>query len=338
MNLPAVSARAFTAMQNLNIFDLANCTEREIRPLLPSLVRMSLLSPFDTTTNSAVDQRKQILSVLVGIEVVNNIVSLLQVDYHELEIDVKKEQQLRFVPCASALLSPSSKFFFSSTHRQKIGNANQDSCQFHGLTNGVALGFERASVQQKVRIVLSELFYIQSQIFEQNQLIQMRGGGVGGVGASGVGTSASGGIETVVKQSELFDNEIYLEEITDIICIALAELPSLFNIQEVIETLLYVNNGSSVICWVVANMPDCFKEVITALISNGDEDTAEGRLRSVALNALCDMNPGQALPTRTLCVELCKMPSLMLKLSLQDPLDLVSATTAFLLYFLRHLN
>lgn len=97
MNLPAVSARAFTAMQNLNIFELANCTEREIRPLLPSLVRMSLLSPFDATTNSAVDQRKQILSVLVGIEVVNNIVSLLQVDYHELEIDVKKEQQLRFV-------------------------------------------------------------------------------------------------------------------------------------------------------------------------------------------------------------------------------------------------
>lgn len=96
MNLPAVSARAFTAMQNLNIFELANCTEREIRPLLPSLVRMSLLSPFDATTNSAVDQRKQILSVLVGIEVVNNIVSLLQVDYHELEIDVKKEQQLRF--------------------------------------------------------------------------------------------------------------------------------------------------------------------------------------------------------------------------------------------------
>lgn len=196
-------------------------------------------------------------------------------------------------------------------YRQKIGNSNQDSAQFHCLQNGVALGFERASVNQKVRIVLSELFYIQSQIFEQNQLVLARGAG-------------SPANENIVKQSELFDNEIYLEEITDIICIALAELPSLFNIQEVIETLLYVNNGSIIICWVVANMPDCFKEVITALISNGDEDTAEGKLRSTALNALCDMNPGQALPTRTLCVELSKMPSLMLKLSLQDPLDLVS--------------
>lgn len=159
---------------------------------------------------------------------------------------------------------------------------------------------------RRVRIVLSELFYIQSQIFEQNQLNTVRGNSN----------------ENVVKQSELFDNEIYLEEITDIICIALAELPSLFNIQEVVETLLYVNNGSSIICWVVANMPDCFKEVVTSLIS-GDEDTPDGKLRSKALSALCDMSPGQALPTRTLCVELSKMPSLMLRLSLNDPLDLV---------------
>lgn len=63
--------------------------------------------------------------------------------------------------------------------------------------------------------------------------------------------------------------------------------------------------------------------VVTALISNGDEETAEGRLRSNALFALCDMNPGQAISTRTLCVEMGKMPSLMLKLSLKDPNDLV---------------
>lgn len=173
---------------------------------------------------------------------------------------------------------------------------------------------------RRVRIVLSELFYIQSQIFEQNQLTTVRG-------------SSN---ENVVKQSELFDNEIYLEEITDIICIALAELPSLFNIQEVVETLLYVNNGSFIICWVVANMPDCFKEVVTSLISNGDEDTPDGKLRSKALSALCDMSPGQALPTRTLCVEMSKMPSLMLRLSLKDPLDLVRPATAYCICWINY--
>lgn len=210
---------------------------------------------------------------------------------------------------------------FSSTYfqpRQKSGNSVQDSGQFHGLQNGVALGFERADVTRKVRIVLSELFYIQSQIFEQNQLQLARG--------------PVAPNENIAKPSELFDNEIYLQEITDIICIALAELPSLFNIQEVIETLLYVNSGSTIICWVVANTPDCFREVCTALISNnGDEDTAEGRLRSAALNALCDMCPGQALSTRALCVEMQRMPSLMLRLSLQDPLDLVAFVSGLLL-------
>lgn len=64
--------------------------------------------------------------------------------------------------------------------------------------------------------------------------------------------------------------------------------------------------------------------VVTALISNGDEETAEGKLRLNALIALCEMNPGQALSVRTLCVDIGKMPSLMLKLSLKDPNDLVS--------------
>ena len=73
-----------------------------------------------------------------------------------------------------------------------------------------------------------------------------------------------------------------------------------------------------------------FYVVVTALISNGDEETAEGRLRSNALNALCDMNPGQAISTRTLCVEIGKMPSLMLKLSLKDPNDLVRNETVYI--------
>lgn len=82
------------AIQNLNITELAKCSPCEIRPLLPCLVRMGLLPPLDGTKNW-MDGRKQLLSILAGIEVVNNIVSLLQVSFHELEVDVKKEQQLR---------------------------------------------------------------------------------------------------------------------------------------------------------------------------------------------------------------------------------------------------
>lgn len=90
----AVSARAFTAMQNLDIGELTNCDPNELRPLLPCLVRMTLMPPLDNT-KATLDARKQIMSLLVSIEEVNNIVALLQIDYHELETDVRKEQQLR---------------------------------------------------------------------------------------------------------------------------------------------------------------------------------------------------------------------------------------------------
>lgn len=287
---PLVSARAFSAMQVLNMVELEKYPPNEIRPFLPALTRMALISPMLENTAKWIEMRKQILSILVGVEVVNDITALLQVNYNDMEIEVRKEQQLR----------------------QKIGYTQQDSAQFHGLPNGVVLGFERADVTRKVRIVLSELFYIQAQIIEQSQMVGQK-------------------TENMIRTSELFDNDIYLEEIADIICIALAELPSILVVQEVVDILLYVNNGCNIICWIVANMPDCFKDVTTALLTNGDDETLDGRLRQAALFALCEMNPGQALTIRTLCVEMLKMPALALRLSLRDPEDMIAFVSGSLL-------
>lgn len=97
-----VSARAFNAIQNLKISELISrdvespYTEKEIRPFLSSFVRSSILDSanFDKT-REWFDLRKQILLILVESEIVNNIVALLQVNYNELEVDIKKEQQLR---------------------------------------------------------------------------------------------------------------------------------------------------------------------------------------------------------------------------------------------------
>lgn len=65
-----------------------------------------------------------------------------------------------------------------------------------------------------------------------------------------------------VKPSELFDNDVYLEEITDVICISLAELPNLLNISDIVEVLLHVNKGPVIVSWIVANMPDTLYEGI----------------------------------------------------------------------------
>lgn len=63
-----------------------------------------------------------------------------------------------------------------------------------------------------------------------------------------------------IKQSDLFDNSVYVPEICDVISIALAELPALLSIQDIVETLLHVNHGPDIICWIVANSPDSFSE------------------------------------------------------------------------------
>lgn len=301
-----VTARAFKAVQNLNISELLKCPEKEIRPFLLSIVRSTLLLSNDGEGNlnenrEWVDIRKNLLLILVGSEIVNNIVALLQVNYNELESDIKKEQQLRYETNKTSKEIQLRNIIF----RQKINSSSgqQDAAQFHNLQNGVILGFERADATRKIRIVLSEIFYIQSQIIEHR---------------------------SEIHNSELFDNEIYLEEIADIICIALAELPSILQIHEVVEILLYVNHGSKIICWIVANMPDCFKEIVTALL-NSDEETFEGKLRLQTLNLLCEINPSQAFSTRALCVQLKAMPSLMIKLSLEDSKDLVIFLTGLLL-------
>lgn len=91
-----VLPRIFTAIQNVDIGVLAVCPHKEIRPILPCLVRMSLISPLDVT-KECVEQRKQVLSILSGIESVNSIIALLSIDFHALETDVRKEQQLRLV-------------------------------------------------------------------------------------------------------------------------------------------------------------------------------------------------------------------------------------------------
>lgn len=284
-----VSSRVFEAMQNLNIHELSSYSQNEIRPILPSLVRMSLLSPLDNT-KSSMDSRKEILALLVGIEVVNNIVAFLQVNYHELETDLKKEQQMR----------------------QK-GSLFTEDFHLYGLQSGIALGFERADVTRKVRVVLSEIFYIQAQLVEYTLLNNRPSG------------------ELIIKQSELFEDGIYMEEIIDIICISLAELPSLLNVQELIEILLYVNNGPRIICSIVANFPDCYRDVVTNLITNCDEDMADGKLKLSVLNALNEMNPRQALSTRTICVDTMKVPSFMLQLSLKYPQDLIAFISGMLL-------
>lgn len=89
-----VSLYAFEAMQKVDVVQLAALSDPELRLLLPCLVRMALCAPADQSQTWAQD-KKLILRLLSGVEAVNSIVALLSVDFHALEQDARKEQQLR---------------------------------------------------------------------------------------------------------------------------------------------------------------------------------------------------------------------------------------------------
>lgn len=93
-NKLGVTPGVFRAMQTVDIEELGEFCEKDLRPILPSLVRMALCAPIDNSEEWT-SRRKRILKILSGIDFVNGIVALLSIDFRALEQDVRKEQLLR---------------------------------------------------------------------------------------------------------------------------------------------------------------------------------------------------------------------------------------------------
>ncbi|XP_078404358.1 integrator complex subunit 2 isoform X4 [Cetorhinus maximus] len=143
--LQFVSSFAFEAMQKVDVVKLAALSDPELRLLLPCLVRMALCAPADQSEAWAQD-KKLILRLLSGVEAVNSIVALLSVDFHALEQDATKEQQLR----------------------HKLGGANGESILVSQLQHGLALEFEHSDSPRRLRLALSELLVIMNKVSDSN--------------------------------------------------------------------------------------------------------------------------------------------------------------------------
>uniref|UniRef100_A0A8C3T8P9 Integrator complex subunit 2 n=1 Tax=Chelydra serpentina TaxID=8475 RepID=A0A8C3T8P9_CHESE len=147
-SLQFVSPYAFEAMQKVDVVRLAALSDPELRLLLPCLVRMALCAPADQSQSWAQD-KKLILRLLSGVEAVNSIVALLSVDFHALEQDANKEQQLR----------------------HKLGGGGGESILVSQLQHGLTLEFEHSDSPRRLRLVLSELLAIMNKV---NNLAKMQ--------------------------------------------------------------------------------------------------------------------------------------------------------------------
>ncbi|XP_051972615.1 integrator complex subunit 2-like [Xyrauchen texanus] len=144
-SLQFVSPFAFEAMQKVDVARLAALSDPELRLLLPCLVRMALCAPADQS-NAWAQDKKLILRLLSGVEAVNSIVALLSVDFHALEQDARKEQQLR----------------------HKAGGSNGESILVSQLQHGLTLEFEHSDPLRRLRLALSELLAIMNKVADSN--------------------------------------------------------------------------------------------------------------------------------------------------------------------------
>ncbi|KAK7120569.1 hypothetical protein R3I94_020537 [Phoxinus phoxinus] len=144
-SLQFVSPYAFEAMQKVDVARLAALSDPELRLLLPCLVRMALCAPADQS-NAWAQDKKLILRLLSGVEAVNSIVALLSVDFHALEQDARKEQQLR----------------------HKAGGSNGESILVSQLQHGLTLEFEHSDPLRRLRLALSELLAIMNKVTDSN--------------------------------------------------------------------------------------------------------------------------------------------------------------------------
>lgn len=84
------------------------------------------------------------------------------------------------------------------------------------LSVGPALEFERMDATRRLRLVLSEIMNV-----------------MGKIQADAEDPQQQQAAEFVTKSSELFDHVVYLAEVCDVLCIAMAELPNLLTPPEV---------------------------------------------------------------------------------------------------------
>lgn len=89
-----VDPDAFECIETGRMDEIGKFSPDQLRPFVPVLTRAGLLHQSEAFAKSS-DFVQPILLNLIQNEAANNIVSLLQLDYQNLEMDVKKELQLR---------------------------------------------------------------------------------------------------------------------------------------------------------------------------------------------------------------------------------------------------
>lgn len=174
-------------------------------------------------------------------------------------------------------------------------------------TNNVlpASNFEQSHSRDRLRIVAIEYLKVQDRARQLN---------------------LSSNQNAKLQNSELFDNPLYVDEISFCLYALLNKAMSIpvMNILDMSEALLHVKYGPTYIVRLIANMPDRCQEVCHSLITYGERQDEGANFNEISeqraktLRVLCLINPSIAFTVRSVTLQMNKMPSLTVMITLDQ--------------------
>ncbi|CAG0913825.1 unnamed protein product [Notodromas monacha] len=300
--IECVRPEVFRAFQCMDFDKLSEFSEDDLRPILPALVRMTVIGAFDGEVFWL--SKNRLFGCLLSVDAANGVTSLLSADFLSLDEDFSKEMQL----CEKLGASAAEK-------NRDESPLLKDSTSFGDL----CLDFERGDATRKLRLLLREIALAFCELND-------------------VHVSLSPG-----KACDLFEEEIYADEVSDVLIAAMMEMPDSLSPSAVVPALFRrMADPSGLICRIVANLPHSFVDVCVSIITMNekfdDENHVIGKARCTALLRLCQMNPTECLEVPGICIDLVRLPAaavlIMLEASIQKfavlPGDCAVDVVAFL--------
>ena len=110
--------------------------------------------------------------------------------------------------------------------------ASTGSVLAQSVENGLCLEFERGDVERRFRLLLSEVLYLMVQQSEGKH----------------------------VEASELLDCSALKWELSDMLCVAVGQMPGLLPVVPVAEAMLHCSEGTHMIVQLVANHPSYYQQ------------------------------------------------------------------------------
>eukprot|EP00124_Ichthyophonus_hoferi_P004198 Ihof_evm3s436 gene=Ihof_evmTU3s436 len=231
-------AQLYSALYSGQLDVLLEAKGATLRLFLPHLVSLSLAAQKYDGVNK-VSERTAILQQLTGRYAECDMIhEAFRLDYDVVRgqgiKELKRKQKLDLVGLRSLATTRESSYAAS-------------------LGDNLGMEFEHGPVDTRISLLISELLNCMHHAALSAELVSQN----------------TGGQLFVPFESDLFDDELYAEEVAMLLPIVLTHLPSILPLGKVVGALLYANKRHTpkLVMSIFANIPGSFQAIVQAVVN-----------------------------------------------------------------------